>query len=138
MDVWVKKFKPSKVKKKRFQLVLDDIPLPSLFDNKKRIMSVVNLESEAEAGNHFHTKTDEVFVGFGTIKAIFEDRHTKEQLIIDLNPLNNNGLLTAVSPGNKVAHKIINYGSESAMIVEISSENLNEKEIHDYLIIEQK
>jgi uncharacterized cupin superfamily protein len=134
MNVWTKQFNPSRKKEKRFQQVLSEIPLIPSFTNKEIIFSVVYLEPGAEAGNHYHTETEEVFVGFGTIMAVFEDRATKEQKLLDLNPSKNSGLLTAVSPGIGVAHKIINYGKEAAIIIEIATKELDRKEIHDYIL----
>ncbi len=134
MDIWSKQFTPSQKKEKRFQQILEEIPLPDKLKGRKLVYSVVFLEPGAEAGNHYHSSAEEVFVGFGKIKAYFEERTTKEKKILDMNPLTNNDLLTAVSPGIGIAHKIVNYGEDPAIIIEICTKDLETKEIHDYEI----
>lgn len=134
MDIWVKIFKPTNIKDKRLHLMLEKIPLPDVFTKENTSINIVYLEPGAEAGNHFHTETSEVIVGLGTINAVLEDPKTKERTTIDLNPKNNKDMFVAIAPPSGIAHKVINYGSESAIILDIATTNSTNKEIFDYKI----
>lgn len=80
MNIWSRQFNASYIREDGVIVVNDaDIPLPEGFAHDPRLRSSVIFPPHTRAGDHYHNKRHEVFVGFGEgMELLVEDRDSKQ------------------------------------------------------------
>jgi hypothetical protein len=96
MNIWYKRFNPTYVRADGVRVLKDsDIPLPDGFVPVATERAQVMFPPGTRAGDHFHQKREEVFVGFGEgMELLVEDPESKEVKVWPMGPEKNEGKLT--------------------------------------------
>ena len=133
IKIWQKSFSPSYLKQDGVTVLNDkDISLPEGFVADPKLRSNVIFPSNTRAGDHYHNKREEVFVGFGEgMRLLVEDPKTKETKNFEMDPSKNGGECVAFYMAIGLPHAVRNIGPGIGFLVELAS---SEQEKVDYKI----
>jgi mannose-6-phosphate isomerase-like protein (cupin superfamily) len=133
MDIWNKQFNASYTREDGVVVLNDkDIPLPDGFAHDPGLRSSVMFPPHTRAGDHYHSRRHEVFVGFGEgMELMVEDRETKEVKVFKMDPVFNQGKCVVfwMKPG--MPHTVRNGGNIPGYLIEFAS---SEPEKVEYVI----
>lgn len=121
--VWRKKFYLTyKLKNGVIVLYDRDVPLPRNFSPDPKLRSTVVFPPNTRAGDHYHTKREEVFIGFGEgMQLLIEDPRTRKVQIFDMDPSKNNGKCVAFWIETNTPHAVRNTGDKPGYLLEFAS-----------------
>lgn len=123
MKIWQQCFKASYIRSDGVVVVHDeDIPLPEGFVPDAGLRSNVIFPPHTRAGDHYHSRRHEVFVGFGVgMELLVEDRETKEVKVFKMDPVLNQDRCVVfwMKPG--MPHAVRNGGSSPGYLIELAS-----------------
>lgn len=104
-------------------MILDDndIPLPEGFISDLKLRSNVIFPTETRAGDHYHNKREEVFVGFGEgMELLVENPGIKKAEIFKMDPKYNEGKCVAFYMNTGLPHAVRNVGPGNGVYDRIS------------------
>lgn len=123
MKIWKKEFSPT-YKLENGVLVLDDIdiPLPPGFKSVPKLRSTVIFPPHSRAGDHFHARTRELFIGFGKgMQIIFADPKTNKVQAFNMDPEYHKGKLVVYQAALGVPHAVLNTSESIGCLIEFTS-----------------
>ena len=123
MKVWQKKFEATYIREDGLLVLNDgDIPLPEGYVPDSSLRSNVIFSPGVRGGDHYHTKREEVFVGFGDgMELLVEDPKTKKVQVFKMDPKHNGGKCVVFWMQVGMPHAVRNVGAENGYLIEFAS-----------------
>jgi len=98
-----------------------DIPLPSGFKPLESERASIFFPPQSRAGDHYHKKRSELFVGFGEgMEILIESEATGEVSVFQMDPSHNdsNAVAFYIPPGTP--HAVRNIGEQPGFLLELA------------------
>ena len=123
IKVWQKSFSPSYIRQDGVIVLNDkDIPLPEGFVADPKLRSSVIFPPGTRAGDHYHIKREEVFVGFGEgMELLIEDLETKEEKTFKMDPKFNGSECVVFYMTTGLPHAVRNIAPGYGFLIELAS-----------------
>ena len=122
-QVWIQKFNPTFIRADGIVVISDEtIPLPVGFRPDSRLRSTSIFPSHTRAGDHYHQKRTEVFVGLGAgMQLLIENPDDNQVKKYWMDPSKNEGMWVAfgVEPG--LPHAVINVSETEGVLLELAN-----------------
>lgn len=121
--IWQQTFVPTYIRADGIINLNDvDIPLPKGFAPDPKLRSNVIFPPGTRAGDHYHTKREELFVGFGHgMQLLIEDPDTKEAEVYPMDPAKNDDQCIAFLVRKNTPHAIINKADTPGFLIELAT-----------------